>query len=40
MIYLVLAAVFVLGNLFALALCRAAANGDRMGSIAKREDVL
>ncbi|HQM37602.1 MAG TPA: hypothetical protein PLN64_01640 [Candidatus Bipolaricaulis anaerobius] len=43
MIYALAAAVFVLGNLWAWALCRAAAAGDRIierGTIAKREDVL
>jgi len=40
MIYLAAAVIFVLGNLFAVALCRAAARGDRMGAIAKREDVV
>ena len=37
MIYLILAAVFVLGNLFVFALCRAAARGDQMGAITRRE---
>lgn len=37
MIYLVLAAVFVLGHFVVFALCRAAARGDQMGAITRRE---